>query len=256
MKKVAFVTGSGAGIGKELALRLAKEGYAVAINDLDEKAVQQTFEELTSQGVDCFALVGDVADEKIMEANYAKLKEHYGRLDVLVNNAGICPIRKMDEVTPEMMERSYNINVVSMLINAKLAAKIMMEQEEGGCIINACSQSGFRETPVTFEYTTTKWSIRGMTQSMAQTLKPYNIRINAYCPGTVLTPMQDKIAKVTAKEMHVPKWVVRKYQLMSQALGRFQTVEDMADLVAFLASDKAKGITGQNILCNGGQVMN
>lgn len=256
MKKVAYVTGAGAGIGQAIALQLAQDGYDLAVNDLREELLTETIKKVKKLGVDVIPLAGDVSDEAAVTQNFKKLKEHYGRLDLLVNNAGICPIRKVDGVTQEMMERSFNINVVSMFLNAKAAFAIMKGQKEGGVILNAASQSAFRETPVTYEYTTTKWSIRGMTKAMAQAMKPYGIRVNAYCPGTVLTPMQDKIAKQTAKEMHVPAFVVRKFQLHSQELGRFQPMEEIAQLVSFLASDKAKYITGQNVLCNGGQVMN
>lgn len=255
MKKIAYVTGAGAGIGQAIALRLAAEDYDLAINDLKEENLRDTAEKLKSSGCQVLLCPGDVSDEAAVKENFRKIKEKYGRLDVLVNNAGICPIRKIDKVTAEQMERSFNINVVSMFLNAKEAAAIMKEQGSGA-ILNAASQSSFRETPVTFEYTTTKWSIRGMTKAMAKILKQYGVRVNAYCPGTVITPMQDQIAKATAKEMKVPSFVVRKFQLHSQALGRFQTMEEIAELVAFLASDRAKYVTGQNILCNGGQVMN
>ena len=162
----------------------------------------------------------------------------------------------MDKIHAEELRKTFDVNVISMFLCAKEAVEFMKNQPEGGKILNAASQSAFRETPVTFEYTTTKWSIRGMTKAMADALKPYHITVNAYCPGTVITPMQDKIAKETAKEMHTPAWLVRKYQLMSQSLGRFQPAEDIANMVSFLASDRANGINGQNILCNGGQVMN
>lgn len=255
-RKVAFVTGSGNGIGKAIALKFAKEGYDVITNDLRVNLAEQVSEEIKKLGVDSIALGGDVSDEETMKKNFEEIKNHFGRLDVLVQNAGICPIRKMDHVEAKQLDRSFKINVISMFIGGKYAAEIMKDQPEGGVILNACSQSGFRETPVTFEYTTTKWGIRGYTKALAQALEPYHIRVNSYCPGTVITEMQDQIAKKTAKEMHVPSWVVRTYQKKSQPLGRFQTVEDIANLAYFLASDKAKAINGQNILCNGGQVMN
>lgn len=255
-RKAAFVTGSGMGIGKEIALRLADDGFDVVINARRADSLIPVSNEIKAKGVDCLIAAGDVSKEDSIAKIFAEIKEKFGRLDVLVNNAGICPIRKMDAVSAEDMKRTFDINVVSMFLCSKAAVEIMKGQPEGGKIINAASQSAFRETPVTFEYTTTKWSIRGMTKAMADALKEYNITVNAYCPGTVLTPMQDKIAKQSAKEMHVPAWLIRRYQLMCQPLGRFQTNEDIANLVSFLASDRARGINGQSLLCNGGQVMN
>lgn len=236
------IFGAGAGIGKSIALRLAEDGFNLVVNDL--KSTGDTVAEVKARGADCIGALADVSNEEAVAAMYKKVMDHYGRLDVLVNNAGICPIRTVDEVSAKNMETTYNINVVSMFINAKEAAKIMKEQPAGGKITNACSQSGFRETPVTFEYTTTKWSIRGMTKAMAQSLAKYGISVNAYCPGTILTPMQDRIAKQTSKEMHVPAFAVRKFQKLSQPLGRFQPVEEIADMVAFLTSDRSNGING------------
>lgn len=255
-RKVAFVTGSGAGIGKAIALKLAGDGFDIVVNAHRAESLKEVCAEVKANGVDCLIAAGDVSREDAVSDIFARIKEHFGRLDVLVNNAGICPIRKMDKIHAEELRKTFDVNVISMFLCAKEAVEIMKNQPEGGKILNAASQSAFRETPVTFEYTTTKWSIRGMTKAMADALKPYHITVNAYCPGTVITPMQDKIAKETAKEMHAPAWLVRKYQLMSQPLGRFQPAEDIANMVSFLASDRANGINGQNILCNGGQVMN
>lgn len=255
MNKVDMITGGASGIGKAIALKLAHNNYDIALVDINEININKAVKEIKDLNVDCLGLQGDVSNKEAMSKVFKELYNHYGRLDVLVNNAGICPIRKIDHVSSSQMINTFNINVISMVICSKEAIKIMEKQGEG-VILNAASQSSFRETPVTFEYTTTKWAIRGMTQAMAQSLKPLNIRVNAFCPGTVITDMQDKIAKQTAKEMHLPAFVVRKVQLKSQALGRFQTLDDIASLAYFLVSDKSEHINGQNILCNGGQVMN
>lgn len=254
-RKVAFITGAAVGIGKGIALRLAKEGYDIAINDIDAQKLAMTKSEIEALGVICHSYQADVSDETAIKSMFSSLMNDFGRLDVMVNNAGICPIRTMDQVTVDNMKKTFDINVCSMMMCSQLAASIMIKQGSGR-IINAASQSSFRETPVTFEYTTTKWAIRGMTRAMAASLAKYNITVNAYCPGTVLTPMQDQIASMTAKVMNASLEEVRAYQEKSIPLGRFQTVEDIAGLVAFLASDDAKNITGQNILVNGGQVMN
>lgn len=255
MNKVALITGSKTGIGKGIALRLAKDGYDIAINDLKEDGLDEVKKEIEALGVRCEYYVADVSNEEQVNEMFDKLIKDYSRLDVLVNNAGICPIRTMDKVSKENMMRTFDINVVSMMLCANKASMIMIKQGKGK-IINAASQSSFRETPITFEYTTTKWAIRGMTRAMAASLAKYNITVNAYCPGTVITPMQEAIAENTAKLMNVSVDDVRKVQTNSVPLGRLQTVEDIAGLVSFLASDDSDNITGQNILVNGGQVMN
>lgn len=146
-------------------------------------------EAIRAKGVDCLIAAGDVSDDGAVDGIFTKIKETFGRLDVLVNNAGICPIRKMDAVRAENMKRTFDINVVSMFLCTKAAVEIMKNQPEGGKIINAASQSSFRETPVTFEYTTTKWSICGMTKAMVDALREYNITVNVYCPGAALLPV-------------------------------------------------------------------
>lgn len=253
--KVAVVTGSGAGIGRAIALQLAQDGFDLTVNDIREEMIQAVAREVEAQGVKCLAVTADVADaaqvQKMMDDTFAV----YGRIDVLVNNAGICPIRKFFDIKPEEMLNTLNINVVSMLICAQAAARYMIQQRKGK-IINAASQSAFRQSEFTMEYGASKWAIRGFTRSMALHLAKHNITVNAYCPGTVLSEMHEKIAEVIGAQKGISAEEFHQSVLNSIPLKRFQPAEDIAKLVSFMASDAADNMTGQNVLLNGGQIMN
>lgn len=258
-KKVALVTGAGAGIGKSIALQLAIDGFDIAVNDLREENLIQVTEKIQKIGVQCITAVADVSNKVQVEEMVNKVIGVYGRIDVLVNNAAICPRRPFFEITAENMLNTYNINVVSVLLCSQAVSKHMINQGSGK-IINACSHAAFNQSPSavsenTLEYWSTKWAIRGITKVIAATLAPHNITVNSYCPGVVYTEMQAKIIEdVSASKGMTPDEYKKSMEKMIP-LNRLQAPEDIADFVSFLASDKSNNITGQNILINGGQIM-
>lgn len=254
-KKVAIVTGSGAGIGKAIALRLAADGYAVVVNDLREEYANAVAEEIRMIGVPALVAIGDVADKANVDAIVAKTINEWGRIDVMVNNAGVCPIRTLNEVTVEGLERTFHINVTSQLLFSQAVAPYMAKQG-GGKIINACSQSSFRQSAVNLEYATSKWAARGLVRCLATSLAQFNITVNGYCPGTVWSEMQDQIAEKVGGIVGIPAAAYKEKTIKDIPLGRHQKAEDIAAFVSFLASPGADNITGQCILINGGQVMN
>jgi len=253
--KVALVTGAGAGIGRAVALQLARDGFDLTINDVRNEPIQAVAKEVEEIGVQCLAVTADVTNETQVQKMVDFTMEKYGRIDVLVNNAGICPIRSLFDITPENMLQTLNVNVVSVLICVKAVAQHMIKQGKGK-IINAASQSSFRQSENSMEYGASKWAMRGFTRSLALYLAKHNITVNAYCPGTVASEMQDNIlAKISQSKGTSPE-EVRQTMIKAIPLGRYQPAEDIAKLVSYLASDAADNMTGQNILLNGGQVMN
>ncbi|MDR1508594.1 MAG: SDR family NAD(P)-dependent oxidoreductase [Synergistaceae bacterium] len=253
--KVALVTGGGAGIGKAIAHRLAKDGYIVVVNGRRPENTQETVEEIKRLKFDAIGIVADVSVEREVVDMVEKVIEKYGRIDVLVNNAGVCPIRGLDKVTSEGFEHTMRTNVFSMFYCCMGVSKYMINQRSGK-IINAGSQSSFRQSPQTIEYATSKWAVRGLTRTFAAALAPYNINVNAYCPGTVITPMQlgvaeerGRMANMTAMEYY------EKIRFKDIPLGRDQPADEIAAFVSFLASESAQNITGQCVMINGGQVM-
>ena len=170
-----------------------------------------------------------------MDRIFAAIVQDFGCLDVLVNNAGVSPIRNFEDITPESLEKTFKINVVSQMICAQRAAKIMKKQG-GGKIINAASQSAFRVAATGIEYGTTKFAVRSMTLGMTAALAPYNIIVNCYCPGYVPTPMQQKIAEDASKALNVTEDQVTAAKKSKIPLSRFlDPEEDIGALVSFLA---------------------
>jgi len=253
-RRVAVVTGAGAGIGREIALQLARDGFDLTINDIRAEHIQAVGREAEGLGARCLAVAADVTDEVMVGSMMDDTISRYGRIDVLVNNAGFCPISPLFDATPEEMLKTFNINVVSILICVKAAAKYMMKQGKGK-IINASSQAAFRQIEEYMAYNASKWAVRGFTRSLALYFGKYNITVNAYCPGIVESEMQDNIIETVSRLKNISIDEHKDAMKANIPLGRFQPAEDIAKLVSFLASDAADNITGQNILINGGQVM-
>jgi meso-butanediol dehydrogenase/(S,S)-butanediol dehydrogenase/diacetyl reductase len=254
-KKIALVTGSGDGIGRAIALRLFKDGFVVVVNDLNSAAVGKVTNEIERLGGTCLGIVADVSDKGQVDKMFDEVGESFGGIHVLVNNAGICPTEFFADITAESLLRTFSVNVLSVLLCSQAASKYMIRQ---GCgkIINAASQGAFRQTTTSMAYGCTKWAVRGLTRSLALSLAPYNINVNAYCPGIVDTKMHQGLVKASSVRLGISEeeYLEQKRELIP--LGRLQTPDEIAGLVSFLASDSANSITGQNIMINGGQIMN
>jgi len=254
-KKVALITGAAAGMGKVIAMRLAKDGFDVAINDINEALLQETCKEIEEFGTRCIALKADVSDTQQVQEMYEKLISAYGRIDVLINNAGICPVGDILEHTPEEFSRCMRINTDALFICSHYAIPHMIKQG-GGRIINAASTGSFSQSGLQVAYCTSKWAVRGFTRSMASALAKYNINVNAYAPGATDTPMQNHICEKASKELGVSLEEYKKSKVGKIPIGRWIKEEEIAGLVSYLASDEASAITGQSILIDGGTVMN
>ncbi|MGI6211591.1 MAG: SDR family NAD(P)-dependent oxidoreductase [Anaerovoracaceae bacterium] len=254
MPKTAIVTGSGAGIGKAIALRLAKEGYDVTVNARHEETIRKVAEEIERMGRKALVIPGDVSDYRICRMIVDRTANELGGPDVLINNAGTCPVRMIRDVDPEMFDQTMRTNVTSMYACSRYAARYMAKAG-GGVIVNAASQASFSQNAGSVEYSASKWAVRGLTREMAAEFAPAHIRVVAYAPGVVWTNMMEGIAEGAKRELGVSKERYIAAGKRRIPLGEFQTPEDVAALVAFLVSDEAAHITGQNIMINGGDVM-
>jgi len=238
--KVALVTGASRGIGKACALELAKSGFDVVINYVgNEEAANQTVAELKALGVEAYAARFDVTDKEAVEAGVAQVIEKFGKIDVLVNNAGITRDGLFMRMNAENWEAVINTNLNSAYYVSNPVVKLMMKQRSGA-IINMASISGVYGNAGQANYSAAKAGLIGMTKSLAKELGARGIRVNAIAPGFINTDMT-KDLKLDGLVEHIP-------------LKRLGEVEDIAKTVKFLAVD-AQYITGQTIQVDGGLVI-
>ena len=241
MGKTAVVTGGSRGIGKAIALRLAKEGYDIAINYASNSdAANETCEEIKQLEVNCKVYKADTSDIAQVKTMFKDIKKDFETIDVLVNNAGVVDDAYLLMIRPDSLERSLAINIQGY-INCAQAASLRMCSQKSGKIINISSVSSILAVPGQTVYSATKGAVNSMTQTMAKELAAYGIQVNAVAPGFVGTDMIKSI----------PGDLAEKY-LESVPMKRLGTAEEVADCVASLVSDSFSYMTGQVIVLDGG----
>lgn len=244
MTKSALVTGASRGIGRSIALQLAEEGYNVAVNYAGSKEkAEAVVEEIKAKGVDSFAIQANVADADEVKAMIKEVVSQFGSLDVLVNNAGIT----RDNLLMRMKEQDWDDVIDTNLkgvFNCIQKATPQMLRQRSGAIINLSSVVGAVGNPGQANYVATKAGVIGLTKSAARELASRGITVNAVAPGFIVSDMTDALSDELKEQM-----------LTQIPLARFGQDTDIANTVAFLASDKAKYITGQTIHVNGGMYM-
>ena len=256
MKKVAFVTGAGQGIGKAIALRLAKDGFAVAVADYNAATAKDVAEEINRSGGEALAVTVDVSDREQVFAAVEKTRQALGDFNVIVNNAGVAPSTPIEEITEEIVDKVYNINVKGVIWGMQAAIKAFKAQGHGGKIINACSQAGHTGNPELAVYSSSKFAVRGLTQTAARDLAPLGVTVNAYCPGIVKTPMWAEIDHQVSEAAGKPLGYGTEEFARRITLGRLSEPEDVAACVAYLAGPDSDYMTGQSLLIDGGMVFN
>jgi NAD(P)-dependent dehydrogenase (short-subunit alcohol dehydrogenase family) len=247
--KVAIVTGGASGIGAAIARRLSQEGAAVLVADLDGEGAAALAESLPTRAMGTGL---DVTDEAAMEAMFAQVMEAFGRLDIMVNNAGMIDIQPVVETSYADWQRIMDVNVDGVFLGCRGAARIMVPQGSG-VIVNASSGAGRRGVPNIAGYCASKAAIVMLSQSLAVELAPHGIRVNCYTPGHIQTPFWEGIAtgfsRVTGK---TPEEVVEMFR-STVPMGRFGTPEDVAAAVSWLATDDAAYVSGQALAMNGAE---
>ncbi|MGJ0193829.1 (S)-acetoin forming diacetyl reductase [Pantoea sp. RRHST58] len=254
--KVAFVTGAGQGIGAAIALRLAKDGFAVAVADYNVDTAQQVAEAITRTGGKAVALQVDVAQRDRVFEVVEEARRALGGFDVIVNNAGVAPSTPVADITEEVVDKVYNVNVKGVIWGMQAAIQAFAAEGHGGKIINACSQAGHVGNPELAVYSSSKFAVRGLTQTAAKDLAASGITVNAFCPGIVKTPMWEAIDKQISDAAGEPAGYGTREFAKRITLGRLSEPEDVAACVSFLAGPDSDYMTGQSLLIDGGMVFN
>ncbi len=241
----ALITGSSRGIGAAIALRLAQDGYDIALNDISEAMFEDNdiMDKIKDCGVKCEKFIADVSKYNECEEMVKAVKDTFGSLDVLVNNAGITRDGLMARMSEEIYDLVIAVNQKSVFNMTKLAGTIMMKQRSGR-IINLSSVAGLYGNAGQLNYSASKAAIIGMTKTTAKELGSRGITCNAVAPGFIQTPMTDKLNEDQKKAI-----------LNMIAMKRYGQVEEIAGVVSFLASKDASYVTGQVIEISGGLSM-
>lgn len=253
-KKVAIVTGSAAGLGKAIAIRLAKDGFAVVLHDINKDNLNKVKQEFDDAGYQNIAIEGDSANRDDQFRLVQEAVNAFGRVDVFVNNAGVESVEPFLHIQEKEIDRVLGINIKGVIYGTQAAAEQMKTQSGVGKIINACSIAGHESYEMLSLYSASKHAVRSLTHSTAKELAQYNIRVNAYCPGVADTPMWERIDAAFVKHKgYEPKQAWNEFT-DGILVGRPQQPDDVANLVSFLASSDADYITGQTIVTDGGMV--
>ncbi|HLU55008.1 MAG TPA: acetoin reductase [Pseudonocardia sp.] len=252
---VAVVTGAGRGIGRGIALRLARDGHAVAVNDVDKASAEAVAHEIAEAGGRSLAVPADVTDRDAVFAMVDRVAAELGSVDIMVANAGIAQVKTLLELTPADLQRMFEVNVFGVVYCMQAAAERMIAQGTGGKLINAASIAAHSGFDYLGHYSATKFAVRALTQAAAKELAQHRITVNAYCPGIVGTEMWNQIDEGLGGYLGTGKGeALAKYSQLI-ALGRVQTPEDVAGFVSYLAGPDSDYMTGQSVMIDGGIVM-
>ena len=240
-RRVALVTGAAQGIGRTIAQTLGSRGYVLALNDV--RSPTDTLTSVRDAGCDAIELVGDVADERVIEAGIGQIVSRWGRLDALVNNAGVSCIRRAQDTSVAQFRRVLEINLLGAFIVARAAGSVMLGQRSGS-IINIASIAGLVGIGDRVAYNASKHGLIGMTRTLAAEWGGYGVRCNAVCPGWVKTEMD---AADQAGGSYTDADITDRVPM-----GRFASPQDIANAVSFLADAGSSFINGQAIAVDGG----
>ena len=271
--KVALVTGAGGknGIGRAIATRLAKEGADVAVNDITEHpyaadqadwhGLPDLVREIEAMGQRAISVVADVADAAQVKEMVDQTVAHFGKIDILVNNAGTIAGKDrvpVVDLAEEDWDRVQRVNVKGVFLCSQAVARHLIAQGTGGKIINMSSVTGKRGSARFAAYSSSKFAVIGFTQSLACELAPYQVNVNAICPGLVDTERFGHLASVLMPQNLSADEQLAEYARRSEAavpIGRLAEGADVAKMAAFLASDEAAYLSGVSITVSGGTVM-
>ena len=250
--QVAFITGAGAGIGRAIAHRMAELGATVIVTDINLEMAKDTASLLPnptgSQKHEAYQL--DVTKKaKVLEV-VSCIKEKYETIDILMNNAGVSTMQRIEALTEEEWDFNFDVNIKGLFLVTQAMLPLM--KEKGGRIVNTASMAAVKAAPLLAHYTASKFAVVGFTKSAAIEFAPYNITVNCVCPGFVKTSMQDREVVWEGKLRGMTPEDVSASYIAQTPLGRMCYPEDVSDVVGFLISPQAKFVTGEAMNIAGG----
>lgn len=251
--KIAVITGAADGLGKGIAERLAADGFAVVLSDINAAKLAQTGQELHNSGHKVTTFVGDVSRRDDQFALVRHAVATFGRVDVFINNAGIEDVMPLEKVRAADLDKVFAVNVHSVVYGTQAAAE-QMKKQGGGKIINAASIAAHESYELLGVYCASKHAVRSFTQSAAKELAKDKITVNAYCPGVAANKMWERIDREMGQYLGTEPGEAFARFSAAIALGRFQVAADVASLVHYLASPDSDYMTGQAVIIDGGMV--
>jgi len=252
--QVAVITGAASGIGQACAMRFAQEGANIACLDFDATRNEETAELCRSHGVEALALKCDVTQKSDLQTAVGATMDAWGRIDVLVASAGIYTGNPLAEVPLSQWQRLIDINLTGTFLSNQAVAPILMQQSSGS-IINISSMAGKTSWPSSAEYSASKSGVIGLTRSVAMELAPFGATCNAVCPGNTLTDMVRNVAGIVGAQdgLSAEEWL--QLRANECPMKRMAEPWEIAGVVAFLASQDSRYLTGQAIEVDGGMIM-
>ena len=254
--KVAVVTGAASGIGKEIAKTFVREGAKVAIADLNQEAASATARELDNTGRQCVAVGMDVTDEQQVEDGIDNVVRLFGRIDILVSNAGIQIVAPVHEFEFAKWKQLLAVHLDGAFLTTRAVLRHMYRQGNGGSIIYMGSVHSKEGSKLKAPYVAAKHGLEGLAKVVAKEGAEHNVRCNVICPGFVRTPLVDKQIPEQAKELGISEQeVIRNVMLKDTVDGQFTTVQDVAETALFFAAFESNALTGQSLVVSHGWFM-
>jgi 3-hydroxybutyrate dehydrogenase len=254
--KVAIVTGAASGIGKEIARTFANEGAKIVIADLNQAGADAAAKELDASGKRSVAIAMDVSSEPQVEAGMTRAIAAFGRVDILVSNAGIQTVAPLDEFEFAKWKQLLAIHLDGAFLTTRAALRQMYKQGTGGSIIYMGSVHSKEASLLKAPYVTAKHGLIGLAKTVAREGARHGVRANVICPGFVRTPLVDKQIPEQAKELGISEQEVIKNVMLKETVdGEFTTVQDVAEATLFFAAFESNALTGQSIVVSHGWFM-